>query len=69
MRDYVYVKGRPGPTPSPSSSLEGVYNGHREGHTTSEVLKAVAEAALKTPDVVHAPAPPGTRSGGRPSPP
>lgn len=33
--------------------------GTGEGHTTSEVLKTVAEAALKTPEVVHAPPRPG----------
>ena len=60
VRDYVYVGDVAEAHTLALLSLEGVYNvGTGEGHTTLEVLKAVAEAALKTPEVRHAPPRPG----------
>lgn len=60
VRDYVYVGDVAEAHTLALLSLEGVYNvGTGEGHTTLEVLKAVAEAALKTPEVRHAPLRPG----------
>jgi UDP-glucose 4-epimerase len=60
VRDYIYVGDVAEAHTLALLSLEGVYNvGTGEGHTTLEVLKAVAEAALKTPEVRHAPPRPG----------
>jgi UDP-glucose 4-epimerase len=60
VRDYVYVGDVAEAHTLALKGLEGVYNvGTGEGHTTLEVLKAVAEAALKTPEVRHAPPRPG----------
>uniref|UniRef100_A0A831UF87 SDR family oxidoreductase n=1 Tax=Thermus islandicus TaxID=540988 RepID=A0A831UF87_9DEIN len=60
VRDYVYVEDVARAHTLALFALEGVYNvGTGEGHTTLEVLKAVAEAALKTPEVIHAPPRPG----------
>lgn len=63
MRDYVYVGDVAEAHALALFSLEGIYNvGTGEGHTTREVLMAVAEAAGKAPEVQPAPAPrgPGT---------
>jgi UDP-glucose 4-epimerase len=60
VRDYIYVGDVAEAHTLALKGLEGVYNvGTGEGHTTLEVLKAVAEAALKTPEVRHAPPRPG----------
>lgn len=60
VRDYIYVKDVAEAHTLALKGLEGVYNvGTGEGHTTLEVLKAVAEAAGKTPEVRPAPPRPG----------
>jgi len=60
VRDYIYAGDVAEAHTLALLSLEGVYNvGTGEGHTTLEVLKAVAEAAGKTPEVIHAPPRPG----------
>lgn len=60
VRDYVYVGDVALAHALALISLEGVYNvGTGEGHTTKEVLMAVAEAAGQTPEVLPAPPRPG----------
>ncbi|TFU27520.1 NAD-dependent epimerase/dehydratase family protein [Thermus tengchongensis] len=60
VRDYIFVKDVVRAHNLALKSLEGVYNvGTGEGHTTQEVLQAVAEAAGKTPAVNPAPPRPG----------
>ncbi|WP_022798830.1 SDR family oxidoreductase [Thermus islandicus] len=60
VRDYIYVEDVARAHTLALFSLEGVYNvGTGEGHTTREVLKAVAEAAGKISEVIHAPPRPG----------
>jgi len=60
VRDYVYVGDVAEAHALALFSLEGIYNvGTGEGHTTREVLMAVAEAAGKAPEVQPAPPRPG----------
>ncbi|GAA6755923.1 NAD-dependent epimerase/dehydratase family protein [Thermus thalpophilus] len=60
VRDYIYVEDVVRAHNLALRSLEGVYNvGTGEGHTTREVLEAVAEAAGKAPEVNPAPPRPG----------
>ncbi|GAB5602473.1 NAD-dependent epimerase/dehydratase family protein [Thermus sp. FJN-A] len=60
VRDYVYVGDVVEAHNLALKGLEGVYNvGTGEGHTTREVLEAVAQAAGRTPQVVQAPPRPG----------
>ncbi|WP_243092432.1 NAD-dependent epimerase/dehydratase family protein [Thermus hydrothermalis] len=60
VRDYIYVEDVVRAHNLALKGLEGVYNvGTGEGHTTKEVLEAVAEAAGKTPEVNPAPPRPG----------
>jgi len=60
VRDYIFVKDVVRAHNLALKSLEGVYNvGTGEGHTTQEVLQAVAEAAGKTSAVNPAPPRPG----------
>ncbi|APD08434.1 MULTISPECIES: SDR family oxidoreductase [Thermus] len=60
VRDYIYVEDVVRAHHLALRGLEGVYNvGTGEGHTTKEVLEAVAEAVGKTPEVKAAPPRPG----------
>ncbi|WP_117237068.1 NAD-dependent epimerase/dehydratase family protein [Thermus sediminis] len=60
VRDYIYVGDVAEAHALALKGLEGVYNvGTGEGHTTLEVLEAVAEAAGRTPEVRPAPPRPG----------
>ncbi len=60
VRDYVYVGDVVAAHRLALLSLEGVYNvGTGEGRTTLEVLRAVAEAAGRIPEVRPAPPRPG----------
>ncbi|WP_337844180.1 NAD-dependent epimerase/dehydratase family protein [Thermus sp.] len=60
VRDYIFVGDVAEAHRLALFSLEGVYNvGTGEGRTTLEVLKAVAEAAGRTPEVHPAPPRPG----------
>ena len=60
VRDYIYVKDVAEAHTLALKGLEGVYNvGTGEGHTTKEVLEAVAKAAGRTPEVRPAPPRPG----------
>ncbi|GAA5338259.1 NAD-dependent epimerase/dehydratase family protein [Thermus antranikianii] len=60
VRDYIYVTDVVRAHNLALKALEGIYNvGTGEGHTTQEVLLAVAEAAGKNPQVNPAPPRPG----------
>lgn len=60
VRDYVYVGDVVQAHHLALKALEGVYNvGTGEGHTTQEVLQAVAQAADRQPQVNPAPPRPG----------
>lgn len=60
VRDYIYVADVVRAHNLALKGLEGIYNvGTGEGHTTQEVLLAVAEAAGKHPEVNPAPPRPG----------
>lgn len=60
VRDYIYVGDVAEAHRLALFSLEGVYNvGTGEGRTTLEVLKAVAKAAGRAPEVHPAPPRPG----------
>lgn len=60
VRDYIYVGDVVRAHHLALKALEGVYNvGTGEGHTTLEVLRAVAQAAGQSPAVNPAPPRPG----------
>ncbi|TBH21876.1 NAD-dependent epimerase/dehydratase family protein [Thermus thermamylovorans] len=60
VRDYIYVADVVRAHNLALKGLEGTYNvATGEGHTTQEVLEAVAEAAGKSPTVQPAPPRPG----------